>query len=44
LKPIGNIYLGHELDMEKLEDIGISRHVQFKELSPSQVEYIDKYF
>ena len=44
LKPIGSIYLGHELDKEKLEDIGISRYVQFMELSPSQVEYIDKYF
>ena len=44
LKPIGDIYLGHELDKDKLEAIGISRYVQFMELSPEQVEYIDKYF
>lgn len=44
LKPIGGIYLGDELHRDKLEEIGISRYVQFMELSDEQVEYIDRHF
>jgi len=44
LKPIGEIYLGDELHKDKLEEIGISRYVQFIELSTEQVAYIDSFF
>lgn len=44
LKPIGEYFGGNELAKEILEDIGISRYVQFMELTPKQVSYIDRFF
>jgi len=44
LKPIGEMYQGEELHRDRLEEMGISRYVQFMELTPDMVEYIDKRF
>lgn len=38
------MYSGDKLSREKLEDIGISRYVQFKELNNSQADFLDKFF
>ena len=42
--PISSMYMGNKLGYNELEDIGISRHVQYCELSSEQVEYIDNFF
>ena len=44
LNPISVFYKGDDLSREKLEEIGISKYVQFMELNEEQVEYIDKQF
>lgn len=44
LKPIGEYFGGDELSKENLEEVGISRYVQFMELFPHQVNYMDQFF
>ena len=44
LVPTAKIYCGDKLSREKLEDIGINRYVQFKELSNDQANFLDDFF
>lgn len=44
LVPTSKMYSGDKLSREKLEDIGISRYVQFKELNNNQADFLDKFF
>ena len=38
------MYMGDELSLDTLEEIGINRHSQFKELNEYQEDYLRKYF
>lgn len=44
LIPTTAMYMGDELSLDTLEEIGINRHSQFKELNESQEYYLRKYF
>ena len=39
-----NMYMGDELLLDALEEIGINHHSQFKELNEYQDDYLRKYF
>lgn len=44
LTPTSAMYEGKELSLDVLEEIGINRHAQFKELDEYQEEFLNKYF
>jgi len=44
LIPIAAMYSGDELSLDTLEEIGINRYSQFKELNEYQDNYLRKYF
>ena len=44
LKPTAAMYMGDELLLDALEEIGINHHPQFKELNEYQDDYLRKYF
>lgn len=41
---IAPMYCGHKLGYNKLEEISISRYVEYKILSEEQITHIDRYF
>lgn len=44
LIPTAAMYMGDALSLDTLEEIGINRHSQFKELNECQEDYLRKYF
>ena len=44
LIPTFTMYEGKELSLDTLEEIGINRHTQFKELNEFQEDFLNKYF
>ena len=44
LIPTYSMYDGNELSLDTLENIGINRHTQFKELDEKQEEYLSRFF
>ena len=44
LIPTFTMYEGKELTLDTLEEIGINRHTQFKELNEFQEDFLNKYF
>lgn len=44
LIPTAAMYMGDALSLDTLEEIGINRHSQFKELNEYQEDYLRKYF
>lgn len=44
LIPTAAMYMGDELLLDALEEIGINHHPQFKELNEYQDDYLRKYF
>lgn len=44
LIPTAAMYMGDALSLDTLEEIGINRHSQFKELNEHQEAYLRKYF
>lgn len=44
LIPISAMYEGKELSLDALEEIGINRYTQFKELDEYQEDFLSKYF
>ena len=44
LIPTFTMYEGKELSLDTLEEIGINRHTQFKELNELQEDFLNKYF
>ena len=44
LIPTSAMYEGDELSLNALEDIGINRHTQFKELDEKQEVYLSRYY
>lgn len=44
LIPTSGMYEGNELSLKALEEIGINRHTQFKELDELQEQHLSKYF
>lgn len=44
LIPTSAMYEGEELSLDTLEEIGINRHSQFKELNEYQEVFLSKYF
>lgn len=44
LIPTSVMYKGNELSLDNLENIGINRHTQFKELDEKQELYLSRFF
>lgn len=44
LIPTAAMYMGDKLSLDALEEIGINRHSQFKEINEYQEDYLRKYF
>lgn len=44
LIPTSAMYEGEKLSLDTLEEIGINRHSQFKELNEYQEDFLSKYF
>lgn len=44
LIPTSAMYEGDELSLNALEDIGINRHTQFKEIDEKQEVYLSRYY
>lgn len=44
LVPTAEMYMGNKLSLDTLEDIGVNRHSQFKELNEYQEVFLSQYF
>lgn len=44
LVPTAEMYIGNKLSLDTLEDIGVNRHSQFKELNEYQEVFLSQYF